>query len=678
MSSIEEPSNWTTETLDHILHDGDKLYQNIDTEQQLLLPSDLPSCVTVNNRVCHIVTGKEAFGSFVQDITETKIILSALCELLQRTTTSALLCLGDKTGSSAIAVLTSNSSLFIFDSHSRDDSGMPCPNGTAVVMKFDNVANTVSYICRLAHELSARLFHLTFWHAQADVQCDCETTCDNPNISAVGILLHEEILKLQSDYTPELPRQHSRKEYYTSYKKKVRQSETVQQTTDRKLGDKIHKCRKRANETIEETAERKLSDKKCKHTRRVNETTEQSQHRKKADKIQKYKTRLSNKLKCRTIEDAMNNFKSECKKQPVYICTACHRLLWKKGVQHLNMNNYNSVDSGILNFVLAAKYRKYSADGLIYICLSCNKKLRSGTIPAQSKANCMDLEEIPDELKDLNNLELHTISKRILFMKLVKLPRGKHKGIKGATVNVPADLGPACTLLPRIPTEAHIISLKLKRKLEYRQAYLHDTIRPEKVISALHYLKSNNPLYTDIEINEDWIQTWQEMDQELYDGIFDIDEDGENNEETSQASHNNAKTDSDCSTMDPNDTEGKHDRHNNEEDNEDILAMEQNCNLRDLPIDTCLQCEVPEQANQIFSIAPGEGSKPIPLLTDKLFEELANPEKFPNGKGGYADTERHTRLTLQKYVNACLLDQDGRFAKDISRIHIWHAICCGA
>ena len=117
----------------------------------------------------------------------------------------------------------------------------------------------------------------------------------------------------------------------------------------------------------------------------------------------------------------------------------------------------------------------------------------------------MDLEEIPDELKDLNNLELHTISKRILFMELVKLPRGKQKGIKGATVNVPADFGPPCKLLPRIPAEAHIISLKLKRKLEYRQAYIHDTIQTEKVISALHYLKNNNPLYADIEINEDLI-----------------------------------------------------------------------------------------------------------------------------------------------------------------------------
>ena len=63
-------------------------------------------------------------------------------------------------------------------------------------------------------------------------------------------------------------------------------------------------------------------------------------------------------------------------------------------------------------------------------------------------------------------------------MKLVKLPRGKQKGIKGAAVNFPADLGPACKLLPRIPAEAYIISLKLKRKLECRQAYIHDTIQP--------------------------------------------------------------------------------------------------------------------------------------------------------------------------------------------------------
>ena len=130
--------------------------------------------------------------------------------------------------------------------------------------------------------------------------------------------------------------------------------------------------------------------------------------------------------------------------------------------------------------MLHEKYRISSIDGSIYICHTCHGTLKLGRIPAQSKANRMALDEIPDELKDLNTLELHIICKRILFMKLVKLPRGKQKGIRGAAVNVPADLGPACNLLPRLPPDAHIVSLKLKRKLEYKQAYLHDTIRPEK------------------------------------------------------------------------------------------------------------------------------------------------------------------------------------------------------
>ena len=68
-----------------------------------------------------------------------------------------------------------------------------------------------------------------------------------------------------------------------------------------------------------------------------------------------------------------------------------------------------------------------------------------------------------------------------------------------------------------------------------------------------------------------------------------------------------------------------------------MMAMEENCKLRYLPCDTCLKSELSEEANQIFSIAPGEGSKPLPLLMEKLFKELTNSEKFSSGQGGYAD-----------------------------------------
>ena len=152
--------------------------------------------------------------------------------------------------------------------------------------------------------------------------------------------------------------------------------------------------------------------------------------------------------------------------------------------------------------------------------------------------------------------------------------------------------------------------------------------KPEKVITALQYLKNHNPLYADVNINEDWIQTWQELDQELYNGIFDMEENSESNRETNdmhssnvmQSSHVNEEVESNSSDTDPSDNEGKYDNPNNEE-KEDMIAMEENCKLRDLPCDTCLQSELSEEANQIFSIAPGEGSKPIPLLTDKLFQE---------------------------------------------------------
>ena len=382
------------------------------------------------------------------------------------------------------------------------------------------------------------------------------------------------------------------------------------------------------------------------------------------NKTKTSQTRLAKKSKVVTIDEAMSNFKKECKKQPVYICTSCHRLLWRKGVQKFSIDKYNKIRKEIIHLVLNEKYRISSIDQSIYICHTCHAALKSGRIPARSKANRMALDEIPDELTDLNNLELHIICKWILFMKSVKLPRGKQKGIKGAAVNVPADLGPACNLLPRLPADAHIVSLKLKRKLECKQAYLQDTIHPEKVITELHYLKNNNPLYANIEINKDWIRSWRDADNDMYNRVFISEGDTAvsvgNDKERDPTYKQMPDINSDNSPLDSiNDSECE----NSESENN--RSKESNRNEIE---EQCLQNELPEEANQVFSITLGEGNKPIPLLTDTLFEELANPDKFPYGNSGFADTERDTKLTLRKYVNAHLLDQDGHFAKDIEYI----------
>ena len=71
----------------------------------------------------HVVRGKEAFGTFTENLQKTRNILSVLCTFIQTTETSALICLGDQSGSSAITVLSQDSSMYIFDPHSRNISG---------------------------------------------------------------------------------------------------------------------------------------------------------------------------------------------------------------------------------------------------------------------------------------------------------------------------------------------------------------------------------------------------------------------------------------------------------------------------------------------------------------------------------------------------------------------------
>ena len=89
---------------------------------------------------------------------------------------------------------------------------------------------------------------------------------------------------------------------------------------------------------------------------------------------------------------------------------------------------------------------------------------------------------------------------------MVALPSGKQRCIHGPAVNIPSILDRICTMLPRLPSESELIALKLKRKLAYRGHYMYDYISPERVMNALVWLKTNNPLYANIDINDNWLR----------------------------------------------------------------------------------------------------------------------------------------------------------------------------
>ena len=229
------------------------------------------------------------------------------------------------------------------------------------------------------------------------------------------------------------------------------------------------------------------------------------------------------------LDKAQKKFKDSVYEGPIYICTSCHRLMYKKGVSALCKDSFttnkfkikllNEIKDKlaqdkssckrekklkIINCVLAKGNIMPSFDGRLYTCHTCKVSLKSGKIPLQSKANGFTLDTIPKELEDLNDLERHLIAKRICFMKLLSLPRGQQRGVHGPCLNVPASLDSLCTLLPRLPSESHIIPLKLKRRLKYKRSYMFKNARPAKMMDALVWLKENNPLYEDVNIQNEW------------------------------------------------------------------------------------------------------------------------------------------------------------------------------
>ena len=62
-----------------------------------------------------------------------------------------------------------------------------------------------------------------------------------------------------------------------------------------------------------------------------------------------------------------------------------------------------------------------------------------------------------------------------------------------------------------------------------------------------------------------------------------------------------------------------------------------------------------EHPEAIISVAPGEGQRPLFIMTDPNFEAMFNPDKFCLGSGTFY-LERPRQLTYRKYFNQRLLD----------------------
>ena len=279
--------------------------------------------------------------------------------------------------------------------------------------------------------------------------------------------------------------------------------------------DRERKAYERANQSSEQTLHVQQQERERKAYERANQSSEQILHRQRQNKEHMASVRSAKKAKDVSVEQAIVCFHSDIKNGPDFVCTCCHCLMYRKSVIPCNVAKYSKCGDDLLKCVFSAHFRYICNSGDEYVCETCDKALKRGVMPLQAEANGLHLLQIPPQLANLNPLELRLICLRLPFMKMVALPTGKQRSIHGPAVNVPAKVDTVCSVLPRLPSQSELVPLKLKRKLAYKGHYMYDYITPQKLLAALSFLKANNPLYADIDINQEWLQSAIASDAEL-------------------------------------------------------------------------------------------------------------------------------------------------------------------
>ena len=287
--------------------------------------------------------------------------------------------------------------------------------------------------------------------------------------------------------------------------------ETRGKALQRQAQNKQHMASVRQSETCEQAMKRQAENKQHMASVRACETPDQTLHRRQSNKQSMSSMRKRNV----SVECAVSAFHSEVKLGPDYVCTCCHRVMYRKSVILCNKAKYTKAGADVVQKVFSADLSYISFDGKQWVCRTCDRTLKRGNMPLQAKANGLQLCQVPPELSSLNALQLRLICLRVPFMKMVALPTGKQRSIHGPAVNVPSKVDTICEVLPRLPSQTEMVPLKLKRKVAYRGHYMYDYVTPQKPLDALRFLKAQNPLYCDIEINQQWLEEAIDNDDEL-------------------------------------------------------------------------------------------------------------------------------------------------------------------
>uniref|UniRef100_A0A669ED35 ATP-dependent DNA helicase n=2 Tax=Oreochromis niloticus TaxID=8128 RepID=A0A669ED35_ORENI len=378
------------------------------------------------------------------------------------------------------------------------------------------------------------------------------------------------------------------------------------------------------------------------------------------------------------MNEAISRFRSNIKSAPSYVCTVCLKASFPNQVKICKRANYSKHQT-VAQQCLTGKFVHVCDEACNdqcsfpverkkeYICHTCHSSLKSGCMPRLAAVNGLELQDIPAELCDLNILERHLIAKCIPFAKIIPLPKGRQRLIRGNVVCVPSEVQQTVDCLPRLRSQSQVMRIKLKRRLCYKGHQLFQTVTWSKLIQALRKLKQIHPQYTDIIIRDDALlcdPTLPDDDSsdEASMGSDDYNEadlmEIDNYEKDALLCETESESEQDIDMVS---CDEQPEEQNPEEPESDL-------NNGGFALESCLQpVDISEEilcfTDNTYCVAPAERNNPVSFFRTPHLEAMAFPVQFPTGQNTL-DEKRRLKLTPSAYFKSRLFNIDARFAKD--------------
>ena len=132
----------------------------------------------------------------------------------------------------------------------------------------------------------------------------------------------------------------------------------------------------------------------------------------------------------RTAKDRFCAYKCEIFDGASFVCFSCHRCLFKISVKILDTDDIVKLMKKLdLALITEAGLETVINKTKLILCHSCYQKLNQNKFPSLNINNGLLLDEVPEELSCLTDLEQQLIALSLLFMKIKKLPTSRMRAV---------------------------------------------------------------------------------------------------------------------------------------------------------------------------------------------------------------------------------------------------------